>query len=181
MRKKQGLVLSYQNHYCAFMVPKQTSFNAAYAKKHVIRDIWKRKKISEIKSKHIFKSNAILWQEYYHSYANVFSNVDWNSEETLHSCKSCKVMSSKENLRKAQQKKESDTSNNDESNSSNVPERPDTSTEGRSQRAKRDAFRYSSSPQDPLCIICNVIYNIIFYYIYYNIILYKLGRKFQLR
>ena len=90
-------------------------------------------------------------------------------------------MSSKENLRKAQQKKENDTSNNDESNSSNVPERPDTSTEVRSQRAKRDAFRYSSSPQDPLCIICNVIYNIIFYYIYYNIILYKLGRKFQLR
>ena len=30
-------------------------------------------------------------------------------------------------------------------------------TEGRSQRAKRDAFRYLSSPQDPLCIISNVI------------------------
>ena len=66
-------------------------------------------------------------------------------------------MFSNEKLRKAQQKKENDTSNNDESISNNVPETPDTSTEGRSQRAKRDAFRYSSSPQDPLCIICNVV------------------------
>ena len=38
-----------------------------------------------------------------------------------------------------------------------MPETPDASTEGRSQRAKRDAFRYSSSPQDPLCIICNFV------------------------
>ena len=97
MRKKQGLVLSYQNHYCAFMVPKQTSFNAAYAKKHVIRDIWKRKKILEIKRKHTFKLNAILWQEYDHPYVNVFSNVNWNSEETLCGCKGCKAMFSNEN------------------------------------------------------------------------------------
>ena len=66
-------------------------------------------------------------------------------------------MFSNENLRKAQQKKENDTSNNDESTSNNVPETPDTRTEGRSQSARRDAFRYSSSPQDPLCIICNVV------------------------
>ena len=66
-------------------------------------------------------------------------------------------MSSNENLRKAQQKKKNDTSNNDESISNNVPETPDLSTEGRSQRAKKDAFRYLSSPQDPLCIICNVV------------------------
>ena len=65
-------------------------------------------------------------------------------------------MFSNENLRKAQQKKENDTSNSDESISNNKPEMLDTSTEGRSQRAKRDAFRYLSSPQDPLCIMCNV-------------------------
>ena len=116
----------------------------------------KRKKISEIKIKHTFKSNAILWQEYDHPYANVFSNVDWNSEETLYGCKSCKAMFSNKNLRKAQQKKENDTSNNDESISNNKPEMLDTSTEGSSQTAKRDAFRYLSSPQDPLCIMCNV-------------------------
>ena len=49
------------------------------------------------------------------------------------------------------------TSNNDESISNNVVETPDTRTEGRSQTAKREAFRHSSSPQDPLCIICNVV------------------------
>ena len=86
MRKNQGLVLSYQNHYCAFMVPKQTSFNAVYAKKRDKKH-QKRKKISEIKSKHTFKLNAILWQEYDQPYANVFSNVDWNSDETLYGCK----------------------------------------------------------------------------------------------
>ena len=47
----------------------------------------KRKKISEIKSKHTFKLNAILWQEYDQPYANIFSNVDWNSDETLYGCK----------------------------------------------------------------------------------------------
>ena len=41
MRKKQGLILSYQNHYWAVMVPKQTSFNA---KKYVIRNIKKGKR-----------------------------------------------------------------------------------------------------------------------------------------
>ena len=66
-------------------------------------------------------------------------------------------MFSNEKLRKAQQKKENDTSNNDESISNNVPETPDTNTEGRSQSARRDAFRYSSSPQDLLCIICNAV------------------------
>ena len=60
-------------------------------------------------------------------------------------------------LGKAQQKKENDTSNNNESILNNMPETPDASTEGRSQRAKRDIFRYSSSPQDPLCIICNFV------------------------
>ena len=65
-------------------------------------------------------------------------------------------MFSNKNLRKAQQKKENDTSNKDESISNNKPEMLDTSTEGSSQTAKRDAFRYLSSPQDPLCIMCNV-------------------------
>ena len=59
-------------------------------------------------------------------------------------------MFSNVNVRKTQQKKENDTSYNDESISNNMPETPDTGTEGRSQRAKRDAFRYLSSPQDPL-------------------------------
>ena len=49
----------------------------------------KRKKI-EIKSQHAFKSNA-----------NVFSSIDWNSEETLYGFKSCKAMFSNENLRKS--------------------------------------------------------------------------------
>ena len=116
----------------------------------------KRKKIPEIKSKYKFKLNAILWHEYNQPYANVFSNVDCNSEETLYGCKSCKAMLSNEYLGKAQQKKKNDSSNNHESISNNVPETTDTSTEGRSQRAKRDAFRYLSSRQDPLYILCNV-------------------------
>ena len=45
-------------------------------------------------------------------------------------------MFSNDNLRKAQKKKENDSSNNDESISNNVPETPDTGTEGRSERAK---------------------------------------------
>ena len=79
----------------------------------------KRKKISEIKGKHTFK--------YVHPYRNVFSNDVWNS---LYGCRSCKAMFLNENLRKAQQRKESDTSNNDESISNNAPETPDTTTEG---------------------------------------------------
>ena len=110
-----------------------------------------------MKSKRTFKLNVILWQYYEHPYANVFSNVDQNSKETLHVCKSCKAMFSNKNLRKAQQKKQNDTSNNDESILNNVPETLDKSIEGRSQRTKRDAFRYLSSFQDPLCIICNVV------------------------
>ena len=66
-------------------------------------------------------------------------------------------MFSNEHLGKAQQKKENDSSNNNKSILNNVPETPDTSTEGRSHRAKRDAFRYSSSPQGLLYIICNVV------------------------
>ena len=41
-------------------------------------------------------------------------------------------MFSNDNLRKAQKKKENDSSNNDESISNNVPETADTGTEGRS-------------------------------------------------
>ena len=39
MDDEEEASLSYQNHYCAFMVLKPTSFNAVYANKHVIRII----------------------------------------------------------------------------------------------------------------------------------------------
>ena len=65
-------------------------------------------------------------------------------------------MFSNENLCKAQQKKENDTSNNDESISNNVLETPDTSPKGRYPRAKEMHSDTYVHLKDPLCIICNV-------------------------
>ena len=78
-------------------------------------------------------------------------------------------MFSNENLCKAQQKKENDTSNNDESISNNVLETPDTSPKGRYPRAKE----MHSDTYVHLKIHCVL-------YVMLQSVTGKLGRKFQL-
>ena len=127
--------------------------NASSDKKHA-----KRKGITPIVKRENFKANAVLWESYEHVYSSVFQKVDWNAE-TLHGCKDCKALFSNANHREKQPKKQikSDgTVDGHEHIEHAAPQNdiPDAEQNTQKRNSGRGIYKYKTSKDNPVCIIC---------------------------
>ena len=120
----------------------------------VLTKIAKRSSISGIQSKTKFKSNAVLWEQYDHVYASVYSKVDWNAEK-LYGCKECKSMFGNTKYREAQSKIEP-RDNQENLQQDDPPDIAEIPKETHQTRTTRQSMQCTKPPskKNPNCEIC---------------------------